>query len=160
HGLELWLRSPRGRKLIALEEREVGRVLPDVFGRHALQIGSWGRDGQLMDKAETVHRAVLGTVGDGQSAAVIDPEQLPLPAKCVDLVVLPHTLEFAHSAHNVLREATRVLNDRGRLLILGFNPWSAWALRARLGLRYRAFPAGAHLNSVGRLADWLELLDL
>jgi SAM-dependent methyltransferase len=160
HTLHLWLRSPRGKRLLALEEREVGHVLPEVFGRHVLQIGCWGREGQLVARAETVHKAVLGTFADTGTAALIDPEQLPLPEKSVDAVLLPHTLEFAHSAHNVLREATRVLNDRGRLLILGFNPWSGWALRNRLGLRYRAFPAGGHFHGVGRLCDWLELLDL
>jgi SAM-dependent methyltransferase len=159
HSLKLWLRSPRGRRLLALEEKEVGRVLPEVFGRHVLQIGSWGRDSELVQRAETVHKAVLGTVSDTQVSALIDPERLPLAAKSVDAVLLPHTLEFARSPHNVLRETNRVLNDRGRLFILGFNPWSGWALRNRLGLRYRAFPAGAHFHSVGLLCDWLELLD-
>jgi SAM-dependent methyltransferase len=132
---------------------------PEVFGRHVLQIGNWGRDAQLLAGAETVHRAVLGTVVDGDAAAIIEPEALPLGAKTVDAVLLPHTLEFARSPHNVLREANRVLNDRGRLFILGFNPWGSWALRNRLGLRYRAFPAGGHFHGVGRLCDWLELLD-
>jgi SAM-dependent methyltransferase len=160
HSLHLWLRSPRGRRLLALEEKEIGRALPEIFGRHLLQIGSWGRDGQLITRAETLHKAVLGTVVDDQVSALIDPERLPLPSRSLDAVLLPHTLEFAPSPHNVLREAHRVLSDRGRLLILGFNPYSGWSLRNRLGLRYRAFPAGGHFHSVGRLYDWLELLDL
>lgn len=159
HALALWQSSPRGRKLQALEEQEIGRVLPEIFGRHLVQIGSWGGQGRLMEKAETMHRAVLGTVKDEEVGAIIDPEHLPLPAKSVDAVLLPHTVEFAHSPHNVLREASRVLNDRGRLFVLGFNPWSGWAMRRWLGFRYRAFPAGAHFYSAGRVCDWLELLD-
>lgn len=159
HALTLWLRSPHGRRLLALEEKEIKRVLPEVFGRHVLQVGSWGREGGLLASAETLHRAVLGTVNHDDAAAIIDPEQLPLPAKSVDALLLPHTLEFARSPHNVLREANRVLNDRGRLFVLGFNPWAGWALRGRLGLRYRAFPPGAHFYSVSRLCDWLELLN-
>ena len=155
----LWQRSPRGRRLLALEEREIRRVLPDVFGRHLLQIGSWGRGGRLLDSAETLHQGVLGTVMDGAADAIADPGRLPLASGSVDAVLLPHTLEFIPSAHNVLREVNRVLNDRGRLFVLGFNPWGLWALRRLLGLRYRAFPAGAHFYSVGRVRDWLELLD-
>ena len=160
HALELWLRSPRGRELLALERQEMGRMLPDIFGRHVLQIGSWGRDDELLQKAETLHQAVLGSVADFGAAAVTEVERLPVAAKTVDAIVLPHTLEFTPSPHNLLREANRILTDRGRLFIMGFSPWGVWGTRQRLGLRYRAFPHGAHFYSVGRLCDWLELLDL
>jgi SAM-dependent methyltransferase len=159
YALELWLRSPRGRKLLALEERELGRVLPEVFGRHVLQIGCWGRGDQLLRSCETLHHAVIGTVADFGADALAQPEQLPVLSRAVDAVVLPHTLEFTRSPHNLLREVDRVLSERGRLFVLGFNPWGAWGLRQRLGLRYRAFPGGAHFYGVGRLCDWLELLD-
>ena len=160
HALGAWLGSPRGRKLLELEQAEMKRVLPDVFGRHVLQVGSWGQQGELLSGAETLHRAVLGTVRDeAVASAVIDPESLPLPAKSVDAVILPHSQEFARSPHNVLREASRVLNDRGRLFLLGFSPWSGWAMLRLMGLGYRAFPAGARFYSAGRMCDWLELLD-
>lgn len=159
HALELWLRSPRGRKLLALEERELRRVLPDLFGRHVLQVGSWGRGRQLLESSEMLHRAVLGTVPGLGAAALSDPERLPLQEKSVDAVLLPHCLEFSRSPYPVLREANRVLSDRGRLIVLGFSPWSFWAWRQWLGLRYRAFPPGARFISLARLGEWLELLD-
>lgn len=158
-GLERWLQSPRAARLLALEARELQRVLPEVFGRHVLQIGSWGRGAQLIGCAETLHRAVLGTVSGEGASALIQPERLPLMSRSVDAVLLPHTLEFSPSPHNVLREAERVLNDRGRLFLLGFNPWGLWSLRARIGLPYTAYPPGARAYSVGRLTDWLQLLD-
>lgn len=159
YALALWLRSPRGRRLLAIEERELGRVLPGVFGRHVLQVGCWGRSDQLLKSCETLHHAVIGTVADFGATAVAQPEQLPVMARSVDAVVLPHTLEFTRSPHNLLREVDRVLSDRGRLFVLGFNPWGVWGLRQRIGLRYRAFPGGARFYGVGRLCDWLELLD-
>ncbi|TXH05083.1 MAG: methyltransferase domain-containing protein [Nevskiaceae bacterium] len=157
--LEQWLQSPRGGRLLELEEREVRRVLPDVFGRHLLQVGSWGRGGQLIASSETLHSAVIGSVGGMGAQALAAPEQLPVMSKSVDAVLLPHTLEFARTPKAVLREVDRVLTDRGRLLALGFNPWSGWGLRQAVGLRHRAFPPGAHFHSAGRLCDWLELLD-
>ena len=159
HTLELWLRSPRGRRLLALEEREIKRVLPDLFGRHVLQIGSWGRGDKLLETSEMLHRAVLGTVPDLGAQALAEPERLPIQEKSVDAVILPHCLEFSRSPYPVLREVNRILSDRGRLVVLGFNPWSAWAWRQWLGLRYRAFPPGARFVGLGRLSDWLELLD-
>lgn len=160
YALELWLRSPRGRQVQALEERELRRVLPDQFGRHVLQIGSWGRGARLLQSSEMPHRAVLGTAPDFGAQALAEPDQLPVSDKSVDAVLLPHTLEFSRSPHPVLREASRILTDRGRLFILGFDPWSVWAWRQVVGLRYRAFPAGARFVGRRRLFDWLELLDI
>lgn len=159
YSLELWLRSPRGRRLLALEERELKRVLPDLFGRHVLQVGNWGRGEQLLKASEMLHRAVLGTVDGLGAQALAAPERLPVAERSIDAVVLPHSLEFSTSPYSVLREANRILSDRGRLIVLGFSPWSAWAWRERLGLRYRAFPPGARYISTGRLCDWLDLLD-
>lgn len=158
--LESWLASARGRELLALECRELARVLPDIFGRHVLQVGSWGRGNELLQCAETLHHAVLGTVAEFGASALTETERLPIAAKTVDAVVLPHTLEFTGTPHNLLREANRILTDRGRLFVIGFNPWGAMGLRQRLGMRHRAFPPGARFYSVGRLCDWLELLDL
>lgn len=156
--LNLWLRSPRGRRQLAVEERELRRVLPDLFGRHILQIGNWGRGQRLLSSADMLHRAVLGTVNDAESNSVIEPERLPVQTRSVDAVLLPHTLEFSPAPHRVLREVDRILTDRGRLLILGFSPWSLWGLRIRSGLGYPAFPPGARFFGSGRLDDWMELL--
>ena len=157
--LSLWLRSVRGKRLIELESAELRRVLPDVFGRHLLQIGSWGRGDELLESCETLHHAVIGTVADFGEQARSLPEELPVLSKSVDGVVLPHTLEYSQSPHNVLREAARVLNDRGRLFVLGFNPWGGWVMRQRVGFGYRAFPPPAGYYGIGRISDWLELLD-
>lgn len=157
--LSLWLRSPRGKRLLELEQKELRRVLPEVFGRHMLQIGSWGRGDELLHSTETLHRAVLGTVADFGAQALATPEELPVASKSVDGVVLPHTLEFTQAPHTVLREAARVLTDRGRLFVIGFNPLGSWVLRQRIGLGYRAFPPPTRYYGIGRLTDWLELLD-
>lgn len=154
----LWMRSARGRRQLALEERELRRVLPELFGRHLLQIGSWDRGQRLLAASEMLHRAVLGTVPGLGAQGLAQPEALPILTKSVDAVLLPHTLEFARSPHQVLREVDRILTDRGCVVVLGFNPWSWWGLRTRLGWRHRAFPRGAKLIPVHRLVDWLQLL--
>ncbi|MGH8460944.1 MAG: class I SAM-dependent methyltransferase [Stenotrophobium sp.] len=157
--LELWLESPRGRQLLQQEALELRRVLPEVFGRHVLQVGSWGRDGQLLRASEILHSAVIGTTPGLGEQAVADPENLPVLSRSVDAVILAHTLEFAGTPQSVLRETNRILSDRGRLFVLGFSPWGGWGLRQWLGLRYPDFPSGAKFHGAGRLCDWLELLD-
>lgn len=158
--LSHWHDSARGRQLLALERRELERVLPDIFGRHLLQIGSWGRNGELIQSCETLNHAVIGSIGDNGDQAMAEIERLPIASKSADAVVLPHALEFSRTPHTILREASRVLSDRGRLFVLGFNPWGLWGLRERIGFRYPSFPEGAHFYGAGRICDWLELLEL
>jgi SAM-dependent methyltransferase len=85
-------------------------------------------------------------------------EQLPLASDTVDLVVLPHTLDFSLDPHLVLREAERILIPEGRVLIVGFNPISLWGLW-RGALRWRGgVPWCGRFLSYRRIVDWLVLL--
>lgn len=158
-----WAASTRGRKLTSIEHQEVSRQVPELFGRHFLQIGHWGLGNDWLDGSEMLHRAVLTTSAQAQAQlpgqARVDALALPLASRTVDAILLPHTLEFASSPHTLLREVSRVLSERGRLLILGFNPWSLLAMRRWLGFAPRALPTDTHFYSAGRVSDWLTLLD-
>ncbi len=101
-------------------------------------------------------------------------DALPFEANSLDLVVLPHTLELTGNPHRVLREVERVLRPEGRVVILGLNPASLWALRQNLArVNGRMFQRTHHGQTrpprlflpdegeyIGywRLRDWLRLL--
>jgi hypothetical protein len=73
---------------------------------------------------------------------------------------LPHILEFEAQPHQVLREVERVLIGEGRVVIVGFNPWSFWGLW-RVALSGRKLPPWCgRFRSPGKLHDWLRLLGL
>jgi SAM-dependent methyltransferase len=82
---------------------------------------------------------------------------LPFASASVDAVVMPHTLDFAAQPQRVLREAERVLIPEGRLIVLGFNPFSTWGLMRGL-MRRRRVPWTGHQLGSARLIDWLDLL--
>ena len=76
----------------------------------------------------------------------------------LDIVVLPHVLEFSEQPHAVLREVERCLIPEGNLVLLGFNPWSLWMLPGvLLGWRGRV-PWCGRFRSMTRIRDWLALL--
>lgn len=154
-----WAESAHGRRLTQIERLEVARQLPELFGRHFLQIGVWGGEGDWLSCSEMLHRAVLSLGKSTGAQARVDAQHLPLASKSVDAVLLPHTLEAVASPHRLLRETSRVLSDRGRLLLLGFNPWGALGWRRRFGLAPRALPSESRFLSPGRVCDWLTLLD-
>src|SRR3546814_14931608 len=103
--IEQWSESVRGQRLLALESGELRRLLPDIFGRHVLQVGSWLGGSALLEGAETLHRAVLGTAIGGNASAVLDPEHLPLPARRVDALIQHHHLQFSSSPPTVIAES-------------------------------------------------------
>ncbi len=84
--------------------------------------------------------------------------ELPIATQSMDLVLLPHVLEFAADPHQILREVDRVMMPEGRLIVIGFNPWSLWGLRQALGRRGEDHPWCGDFISMVRLKDWLALL--
>ena len=83
------------------------------------------------------------------------PLQLPLASQSVDLVVLPHVLEFHAEPHEMLREADRVMMPEGQLVISGFNTASLWGLRQLFASRSDA-RRGTALHRPPAPADWLR----
>ncbi len=87
------------------------------------------------------------------------PEALPFDTRSLDLVLLPHTLEFCTDPHQVLREVERVLTPEGYAVILGFNPFSLWGMWRLFARRRECIPWCGRFLQLLRIKDWLKLLD-
>lgn len=152
-----WLASEQGRYVTAWELDRVGRMVSDVFGFNALQIGLPQLD--YLSENRIPFRQKAGEPGDNGMVDVrCALPALPFATASVDLVVLAHALEFHEHPHQLLREVERVLIPEGQVVIVGFNPFSLWGLRRGLP----SCPAGAPWNgrymSLPRIKDWLALL--
>jgi SAM-dependent methyltransferase len=84
-------------------------------------------------------------------------DELPFESGSLDLVVMPHVLEFNDNPHQILREAERVLRPEGTIIISGFNPRSLWGVRRALGSQM-GYPWRGNFITLPRLKDWLALL--
>jgi SAM-dependent methyltransferase len=153
-----WWASPLGAALIGAESQLLGEALEDVFGWELLQIGAWGGGRELLSGARTRHQAIVAAPGLSSGADICArPTQLPIISDSIDAVLLPHILEFATDPYAIVREADRVLVGEGRLLVLGFRPWSLWGVRARWSRS--GFPPGMRrVLSERRIREWLVLL--
>lgn len=157
--LRAWFATPLGRSLEAHEANRLRDVLPNLYGAVALQLGSIGPL-DLLDSAAAPKHIMLDQSAVSAAVSVYGtPEQLPFDSKSVDVVLLPHTLDFCDDAHSVLREVMRVLTPEGHAVILGFNPISLWGLRRMFARRPRAMPWCGSFFSLSRIKDWLALLD-
>jgi SAM-dependent methyltransferase len=84
--------------------------------------------------------------------------ELPFDSQSIDLCLMPHVLEFSENPHEVLREVDRVLRPEGRILVLGFNPWSLFGTRKLWAAQ--GYPWQGQFVTLVRIKDWLQLLGL
>jgi SAM-dependent methyltransferase len=165
--LSEFLRSPAGCYVLEWEQEQLDAAVADIFGYHALQLGLPELDTLRENRmplrfCAADRRLTLPTEAGGHDrVAVINRyEELPFATHSIDLVVMPHILEFASDPHQVLREVERVLVPEGHVVITGFNPTSLWGLR-QSGTRLGAspfLPLAGRFISLPRIKDWLKLL--
>ncbi len=172
HELAAWFATPPGRYLLDWEQEQFDRAVADSFGYHALQLGL--PELAALRANRMPHRwLALPESADAVPGPEVDlvthAAALPFPAASLDLLVLPHTLEFSADPHAVLREVERVLVPEGRVVISGLHPYSLWGLRqwrarwaARLGCQGEIaqpfLPESGDFISPWRVRDWLRLL--
>ena len=90
-----WLAGPLGSLLLREERAAVADSLECAFGLHCLQVGDWGGADAFLGSARTRRSALVATSPVPGAALVADPAALPLQSDSVDVMLLPHTLEFA-----------------------------------------------------------------
>jgi len=182
---EQWLNSPPGLYVLAWEEKRFATAVGDVFGFHALQIGlpqldalksnrmplhalyvspgEMGLTSGTLAEQELQGLAIASRQAHKQGWHIVEglPTELPFANQSIDLVLLPHVLEFAADPHQILREVDRILLPEGRVIISGFNPASVWGVRQYLSHLFGApyLPRSGQFISLLRLKDWLKLLD-
>ena len=155
HGIEDWLETPQGRYAMSWEQARVDDQVSDVFGYNALQLGLPQRDFLANNRIP-----LRQIVGESNGVDVrCDLRELPFASASIDLIVMPHVLEFHTDPHQILREVERILIPDGQLVMTGFNPISLWGLKRAMTRNRRNFPINGNFISVLRLRDWLSLLN-
>ena len=164
--LDAWLKAPAGKYFAQREQAWIDSVVPDLFGFRAVQLGTRLVDGlkesRIPHKAY-VQQGLVASKPDGIELLAPDCfaefEELPFETQSLDMIVLPHVLEFSEDPHQLLREVQRVLMPEGRVLITGFNPMSLWGLQHLALKRWvPVWPVGCEPIHLSRLKDWLKLL--
>ncbi|NMG31177.1 class I SAM-dependent methyltransferase [Aromatoleum evansii] len=149
-----WLETPQGSYLLRWEQAKFDLMVADIFGYNAVQIGlpeyDFLRGNRIPFRFHCARSGDIAVVAEGAA--------LPFASASIDLVLLPHVLEFSRNPHQVLREVERVLVPEGSVIIAGFNPLSLWGLRRLVARRSGSYPWRGQYLSVRRTKDWLALL--
>jgi len=156
--LAQWYATGLGQSILENLEIRLSDSLRDVFGYQGLLVGNFEPERDLLVNAGLHRRLTLDA--PGRKADInADALQLPIASDTMKLVVLWHTLDFCDNPHQALREADRILMDDGQLIIIGFNPISAFGLRHLITGWRRKSPWHGRFYSRWRLKDWLSVLD-
>lgn len=141
----------------------------DIFGFNAVQIGMPQIDALRANRMQHRWLSDMHFPPEKEDAQGMRPLtlihdycDLPFATHSLDLVVLPHVLEFAAEPHQILREVARVLIPEGQVIICGFNPASLWGMRQMLGrvTGTHFLPVNGEFIGLRRLKDWLKLLSM
>ena len=165
--LDPWFDTPAGHYARAWEQARLDELTADIFGFNAVQVGLPRLDAlsanRMPNRWMTDAAWPVQKLQEDRHAVVVhDFTELPFATQSLDLVVLPHVLEFSAEPHQVLREVERVLIPEGQVIICGFNPISMWGVRQGAGRVTGAhfLPLHGEFISVPRLKDWLKLLNM
>jgi SAM-dependent methyltransferase len=162
--LHSWFETELGRSVLAVEQRLLERCLTDCFGYYLLQLGidsdmNFYRDCRIQRCFRAGPMLPKMPVNDTRAAFVrCNFEELPFESDSLDVVVAHHVVEFSTDPHAVLRELYRVTVPHGRIILVGFNPWSLFGLRMAVGRWQSDSIWRNHWLSAPRVQDWLQLL--
>ena len=154
-----WYKSALGRAIVDCELETTARLLPGQFYSVCVQVEGPAQ----LELFRTVEchvncRVARQAAGYIENSVIGSGDLLPFGVNSVDLLALPHVLEFSQYPHDVLREAASCISADGTLLIIGFNPRSLLNLMKNLNQIHGLIPKQAQFHSVQKIRDWLTLL--
>ncbi|MGB3622935.1 MAG: methyltransferase domain-containing protein [Ketobacter sp.] len=159
--LNKWFKSELGKEILQQEKALLERLLPSMFGYNLVQTG-FGEPHWLAESS-TIHNKIYlceQPQYSGYYRCVCSHlDELALATESVDVAILHHSLDFASAPHRVLREMSRVVIPGGKIVIVGFNPWSLWGVFRFVQMHSIRMPWSGNFISAYRLSDWLKLLD-
>ena len=162
-----WTGTSLGKSLVRREQEQLDSMLRNVYGPVGVQYGAleFSNYIQSSNAIRRFHSPYRHPPGEPRPSAVSLlnslPESMPFDTKSVNVLIMPHVLEFSEDPHQVLRESARVLVPEGHLVLVCFNPVSLWGIRralAKLLNKRPPAPWRGRFFGLSRVKDWLSVL--
>jgi SAM-dependent methyltransferase len=154
--------TPRGKLLRSLEVDYLQSAIVVSCKQTILQVGGLSWEDEFIDCSLYTNYTILDAKNLGYEGARkirAKAYHLPLQSDSVDMIILPHILEFDAYRFQTMREVERVLKPEGSVVIINFNPWSIWVRYQYLWNKQLADSWRGHFISRHRVIDWLMLLN-
>ena len=161
-----WFNSSLGQALLNAETERCTRLLPAGYYPHCLQVGlpqvrftEGAETGRCFVSSRNYSRDLAENGGiDAKPDLISRAGALPFAEKSMNLIYLPHTLDFCIDPHAVLREVNQILAPEGCVVITGFNKLSMWGGLKLFHPSSEKAPWQGNYYRVRRVQDWISLL--
>lgn len=156
----LWNLRNDTQRMLSLESEWLKKQLSQLHGKYLMYHGLDTKM-DFLSACRIPYKFSVGLSwqqGLCNPSAVIESDRWPISDQSLDVVVLQHSLDYSHRPHQMISEATRVLDADGSLVLVGFNPWSLWGGLNKIVPCSTNMFSKANMVSLGRLQDWLALL--
>jgi len=149
-----------GKKLLEAEHDLLKKLLTRHLGKHALLIGVPEQYSLLDTSTIPCHTLVTSILSKEKQTNIIESDlhDLPIATGSIDLVLMPHILEFVESPRQLLSEACRIVKPEGLIVVCGFNPTSWWGFKKKLA-KDKTVPWSGHFIPPRSVSGWLHLAD-
>lgn len=161
-----WFKQPQYQAYYEEEIHLLEKSLPNLFGFYLVQLGRISNDNVL--QASRVNHKILvdhemppSSIGFlGVDKIQADLDYLPIAKDCIDVMVLPHTLESAADPHYLLRQVDAMLVPEGHLVISGFSPagYLSWSQKWCAPWVSKPSHPPVNLESAQKICEWLKVL--
>lgn len=156
-GLHEWYHTPLGCLALAAEQYELEKVLPNYFGYHLLQVDGPALDWLQGSPIKHHVRYSQSTLPNDRITSVYGYlNNVPFMPESIDVVIIPHILEFIDSPKHLLEEVAEITIADGHCIIIGFNPLSLWGFGWLLNHKSRVMPWHGKFHRMGLVRHWLE----
>lgn len=165
-----WFQKVENQDFYEEERQLLNACLPNLFGFYLVQIGRISNE-NICAASRVNHKVLVdhkippaGIDFIGVNKVQADLDYLPIAKDCVDVIVLPHTLEVAADPHYLLRQVDAMLVPEGHLVISGFLPagYLSWKNRWRSGkvkeVANNQEATAVYLESPHKIKEWLQVL--
>lgn len=150
-----------GCKVMEAEKNIIRDLLNQHYGKQAVLVGVPFQN-ELLTATQIAYRTLitpLNAVKNESLSIEADLDDLPILSGCIDLVILPHTLEFIDNPRQLLTEACRMIRPEGLIVVCTFNPYSSWGLKKCISKSEGSLPRDSHFISSSLIKSWLRLAD-
>lgn len=156
-----WLNQQSiGLNLLSAEQQILAKMLNGHLGKHVLLIGV-PQQVQLFSATTIPCHTLLSPLHPKHKKEnFIEShfQELPIHTGSIDLVILPHVLEFVDNPRQLIAEACRVVKPEGLIVVCGFNPMSTWGIKKALTADKTAPWSGSFYHP-NKIQKWLQLAD-
>lgn len=153
--------TPQGRLLRVLEKNYLKHSITVGCKQAILQIGALGWETDFIDCSLYQKYSIVDIRSEGSCEAInirARSFKLPIQSETVDLVIVPHLLEFDSNRFQTMREIERVLKPGGEVIILNFNSLNIWVRLQSLWDKRLSSSWLGNFIPRSRISDWLKLL--